>query len=56
MVGFGLGIRFPINDRQGDNKFGINLTFNYDYIGANTKWEDENIANNKVSISVGFDF
>lgn len=56
MVGLGLGIRFPINDRQGDNKFGINLTFNYDYIGANTKWEDENIANNKVSISVGFDF
>ena len=56
MVGLGLGIRFPINDRQGDNKFGINLTFNYDYIGANTKWEDENIANDKVSISVGFDF
>lgn len=55
-IGFSVGVRFPINDRIGHNKYGVNLTFDYDYIGANVKWQGENIINNKVGVSVSFDF
>lgn len=55
-LGFGIGVRLPINDKYGENKYGVSLMFNYDYIGANIKWQDENITNSKVGISVGFDF
>lgn len=55
-LGFGLGVRFPINDRKGNNQYGVNLMFNYDYMGANIKWQDENISNYKVGLSIGFDF
>lgn len=54
-LGFGIGIRFPIN-KNGYNKYGVNLMFNYDYMGANTKWQDDDIINNKIGISIGFDF
>lgn len=54
-VGFGLGVRLPINV-NGKNKFGVNLMFDMDYIGANTKWQNENIDNSKVGVSIGFDF
>ena len=50
-LGFGVGVRLPIN-----NRYGVSLVFNYDYMGANTKWQDDNIANSKAGISVGFDF
>lgn len=55
-LGFGFGVRFPINDRMGNNKFGVNLMFNCDFMGANTKWQDENISNSKATLSIGFDF
>lgn len=55
-LGFSIGVRFPINDRLGHNKYGVNLTFDYDYMGANVKWQDANIVNNKVGLSVSFDF
>lgn len=55
MLGFGLGLRFPINV-NGRNKYGVDLMFNCDYMGANTKWQGENISNSKVGVSVGFDF
>ena len=56
MVGFSVGVRLPINDKCGNNKYGVNIMFNYDYMGANTKWQGVNIENNKVGFSVGFDF
>lgn len=55
MLGCGIGVRLPVNKRQGI-KYGVTLMLNYDYMGANVKWEDSNIANNKVSLSIGFDF
>ena len=53
--GFGIGIRLPINI-FGENKYGVSLMYNYDYIGANTKWQGCNIENNKTSISISLDF
>lgn len=55
-LGFGIGLRLPINDISGNNKYGVTLMLNYDYMGANTKWQDDNIINNKIGLSVGFDF
>ena len=51
MFGFGIGLRFPINE-----KYGVSLMFDYDYMGANMKGLIENISNNKTGISVSFDF
>lgn len=55
-LGFGLGVRFPINNKYRHNKYGVNLMFNCDFMGANTKWQDENINNSKVGLAIGFDF
>lgn len=55
-VGASIGLRFPINDRFKENKYGISLMFNYDYVGANTKWQNQNIKNHKLGISIGFDY
>ena len=28
----------------------------FDYMGANVKWQDENIGNHKLGLSLAFDF
>lgn len=55
-LGGGIGLRLPVNDRYGNNKCGVTIMVNYDYMGANTKWQNSNIANNKIGVSIGFDF
>ena len=51
LLGLGTGIRFPINTR-----YGVSVMFDYDFMGANVKWQDENISNHKIGLSLAFDF
>ena len=51
MLGFAVGVRFPISPN-----YGISLMFDFDYMGANIKWQGENISNNKIGASIAFDF
>ena len=51
LLGLGMGVRFPVN-----KQYGVSVMFDYDYMGANVKWQDENISNHKIGLSLAFDF
>ena len=51
MLGFAVGVRFPFS-----TNYGVSLMFDFDYMGANIKWQGENISNNKIGASIAFDF
>ena len=51
LLGLGMGVRFPIN-----KQYGVSVILDYDFMGANVKWQDENISNHKIGLSLAFDF
>ena len=51
LLGLGMGVRFPINQQ-----YGVSVMLDFDYMGANVKWQDENISNHKLGLSLVFDF
>lgn len=51
LLGLGMGVRFPITQQ-----YGVSVMLDFDYMGANVKWQDENISNHKLGLSLAFDF